>query len=74
MLYKRDSKEEFDGKIEVEIIRDPQQVAEIEGIDKSINEITGFRIIDNGVGLDDNNMKSFCNLILHIEQIKVVRA
>lgn len=58
-IQERQQKEEFDGKIEVEIIRDPQQVAEIEGIDKSINEITGFRIIDNGVGLDDNNMKSF---------------
>lgn len=58
-IQERQEKEEFDGKIDIEIIREPQEVAAIEGIDRSINEITGFRVIDNGIGLDDNNMKSF---------------
>ena len=58
-IQERQQKEEFDGRIEVEIIREPQEVAKIEGIDRSINEIIGFRVIDNGIGLDDNNMKSF---------------
>ena len=31
----------------------------MEGINSSINEIIGFSISDNGIGLDDNNMKSF---------------
>ena len=56
-IQERQQKEIFEGK--VEIIRDQQEVAKLEGIDRSINEITGFKIIDNGIGLDDNNMKSF---------------
>ena len=49
--------ESFQGKVDVHIIRVPQEV--LEGVDKSINEITGFVISDNGIGFDDNNMKSF---------------
>lgn len=56
-IQERQQKEIFEGKLE--IIRDQQEVAKLEGIDRSINEITGFKIIDNGIGLDDNNMKSF---------------
>lgn len=58
-IQERQQKEIFAGKVEIEIIRDQQEVAKLEGIDRSINEITGFKIIDNGIGLDDNNMKSF---------------
>ena len=28
-------------------------------IDSSINQITGFKVIDNGIGFDENNMRSF---------------
>lgn len=58
-IEERQSKEDFEGRIDIKIIREPQQVASIEGIDSSINEIIGFTIIDNGVGLDENNMRSF---------------
>lgn len=33
-IQERQQKEEFDGRIEVEIIREPQEVAKIEGIDR----------------------------------------
>lgn len=58
-IEERQSKEDFEGRIDIKIIREPQQVASIDGIDSSINEIIGFTIIDNGVGLDENNMRSF---------------
>lgn len=58
-IEERQIKETFEGRIDIKIIRDPQQVANIDGIDNSINEIIGFTIIDNGVGLDENNMRSF---------------
>ena len=58
-IEERQSKEDFEGRIDIKIIREPQQVANIDGIDGSINEIIGFTIIDNGVGLDENNMRSF---------------
>lgn len=58
-IQERQQKEAFNGKVEIEIIRDQQEIAKLEGIDRSINEITGFKIIDNGIGLDENNMKSF---------------
>lgn len=58
-IEERQSKEDFEGRIDIKIIREPQQVANIDGIDSSINEIIGFTIIDNGVGLDENNMCSF---------------
>ena len=32
---------------------------ELENLDKSLKRITGFEVIDNGIGLDENNMKSF---------------
>ena len=56
-IEERQKIESFQGKIDIHIIRVPQEV--LEGVDKSINEITGFVISDNGVGFDDNNMKSF---------------
>lgn len=56
-IEERQRKESFQGKIDIHIIRVPQEV--LEGVDKSINEITGFVIVDNGIGFDENNMKSF---------------
>lgn len=58
-IEERQTQEECDGHIEVKIVREPQEVAKIEGVDSSINEITGFIVTDNGIGLDENNMKSF---------------
>lgn len=58
-IEERQEKEEFQGKIDIKIIRKPQEIASIEGIDNSVNEITGFSISDNGIGLDENNMRSF---------------
>lgn len=58
-IEERQEKEIFDGFIKVEIIREPQEIAQMEGIDNSINDIIGFIISDNGIGLDENNMRSF---------------
>lgn len=58
-IEERQQKLEFDGCIEIHIIREAQEVAEIDGIDTSINSITGFVVTDNGIGLDENNMQSF---------------
>ncbi|MCM1253636.1 MAG: ATP-binding protein [Clostridium sp.] len=58
-IEERQSKETFEGRIDIQIVRESQQVASIDGIDSSINEIIGFTIIDNGIGLDENNMRSF---------------
>ena len=44
----------FEGKIEVEVIRDRTLFAES---DK--NTVCGFCVKDNGIGFDDNNMSSF---------------
>lgn len=55
----RSEREEFDGYIKIEVIREPQQYLGIDGVDNSVNEITGFNIIDNGIGLDERNMQSF---------------
>ncbi|RLB88583.1 MAG: ATP-binding protein [Deltaproteobacteria bacterium] len=52
------------GKILVEIVRDPQQVLDIDkkrGPDP-YKDIVGFKITDNGVGFTDANMKSFLTL------------
>lgn len=69
-IEERMEHEDFKGKIDIRIIREPQEIAPVEGINSSINEIIGFSISDNGIGLDDNNMKSFCSLTLHIVQKK----
>lgn len=58
-IEERKEREDFEGRIDIRIIREPQEVVGLEGIDSTINEIVGFSISDNGVGLDDNNMKSF---------------
>ena len=58
-IEERMEREDFKGKIDIRIIREPQEIAPVEGINSTINEIIGFSISDNGVGLDDNNMKSF---------------
>lgn len=58
-MIKRQEKEEFDGYIKVEIVREPQEIVQVDGIDSSINDIIGFNAIDNGIGLDENNMRSF---------------
>lgn len=49
----------FNPYITIEIVRDQQLIIEGQGIDYSINEVIGFNIIDNGIGLDENNMRSF---------------
>lgn len=56
-IEERQKKESFQGRIDIHIMRVPQEV--IEGVDKNINEITGFVISDNGIGFDENNMRSF---------------
>ena len=56
-IEERQEREDFEGIIEVKIIREPQGI--IPGMDSSINEVTGFIITDNGVGLDERNMHSF---------------
>lgn len=58
-IEERQERENFQGKIEIQIVREAQEVVDIEGVDNSINDIVGFNIIDNGIGLDENNMKSF---------------
>lgn len=50
---------QFVGNINIQIVREPQMRVQTEGIDSSVNDITGFIICDNGVGFDENNMKSF---------------
>ena len=45
------------GYINIQIVREPQEV--IQGVSKEINKITGFIITDNGVGLNEPNMRSF---------------
>lgn len=56
-IEERQRIEPFQGMIDIRIVRVPQEV--LDGVDKSINEITGFIISDNGIGFDENNMKSF---------------
>jgi hypothetical protein len=46
-----------DGKIEIDIYRTPQSSIDIEG--RSIPEIIGFKITDNGIGFDEVNYESF---------------
>ena len=59
-IYERQQNEDkIKGYINIEIIREPQMRVQTEGIDSSINDITGFVVTDNGVGFDENNMKSF---------------
>lgn len=58
-IEERQEKEEFHGSIEIEIVREEQSVLPLDGIDNSINKVIGFVIRDNGIGLDDNNMRSF---------------
>ena len=51
------------GSIKVEILRDTQQLALPLGSKKSPRyDITGFRVIDNGIGFTESNMKSFKTL------------
>lgn len=56
---RQQNEDKIKGYINIEIIREPQMRVQTEGIDSSINDITGFVITDNGVGFDENNMKSF---------------
>ena len=56
---RQQNEDKIKGYINIEIIREPQMRVQTEGIDSSINDITGFVVTDNGVGFDENNMKSF---------------
>ncbi len=58
-IEERKAHDDFVGKIDIRIIREPQEVVALEGVDTTINDIVGFSVSDNGIGLDDNNMKSF---------------
>ena len=49
----------FNPYITIEIVRDQQLILEGQGIDYSINDVIGFNVIDNGIGFDENNMRSF---------------
>ena len=49
----------FNPYVTIEIVRDQQLIIKGQGIDYSINDVIGFNVIDNGVGLDENNMRSF---------------
>lgn len=52
-----------DCAITIEILRIPQQSIVLEGIGRRgaplLEAITGFRVIDNGYGFDDENLQSF---------------
>lgn len=54
-----------EGKISIEILRDPQSQLELEtkkpGREPN-SDITGFKVVDNGIGFNDINMKSFRTL------------
>ena len=41
------------GRVQIEVVRDDRQ------LDLDVPPISGFRIIDNGIGLDDSNYDSF---------------
>ena len=41
--------DKVNGYINIEIIREPQMRVQTEGIDSSINDITGFVVTDNGI-------------------------
>ena len=56
---RQQNNDKVNGYINIEIIREPQIRVQAEGIDSSINDITGFVVTDNGIGFDENNMKSF---------------
>lgn len=58
-IEERQEKEEVQGRIEIKIIREPQEILKVDGINRDINDITGFIVTDNGVGFDENNMRSF---------------
>ncbi|MBR1703472.1 MAG: ATP-binding protein [Lachnospiraceae bacterium] len=58
-IEERQLEDSKNGYINIHIVREPQEVVGLDGINKEINEITGFTIVDNGVGLNDSNMKSF---------------
>ena len=64
---RQQNEDKIKGYINIEIIREPQMRVQTEGIDSSINDITGFVVTDNGVGFDENNMN------LRIELKKVVK-
>lgn len=48
------------GIVEVHIKRDKQRELEFEDEEQTVPPITGFSIIDNGVGFNKENLKSFC--------------
>jgi hypothetical protein len=49
-----------DGSITIEILRGPQEALDLGADEASKSPICGFKIIDNGVGFDDQNYDSFC--------------
>ena len=56
-IEERQEKEDFEGYIEIKTIRYPQEI--IPGVENSVNDVIGFVVTDNGIGLDDGNMHSF---------------
>ena len=53
-IDERKQLEEFDGQIEVEVLRDRTLLSEAD-----TNTIRGFRVVDNGIGFTSPNMSSF---------------
>lgn len=53
-IEERRKQEAFQGKIEIEVVRDRTLFADV---DK--DTVSGFCVYDNGIGFDENNMSSF---------------
>ncbi|MDB4352618.1 ATP-binding protein [Porticoccaceae bacterium] len=62
-----------EGKITVEIIRDTQSSLDIENDKDNKEKIIGFRVSDNGVGFNDENMDSFETLDSELKASKGCR-
>ncbi|MDZ4852863.1 MAG: ATP-binding protein [Pirellulaceae bacterium] len=58
-LHAIDEAKVVDGRIEIRIERDKSQKSFVED-DPSIYPISGFAIIDNGIGFTDHHFRSFC--------------
>lgn len=53
-IDERRKNEKFDGKIEIEVLRDRTLFS-----DSDENTVCGFKVVDNGVGFNEANMRSF---------------
>lgn len=51
---RREKGDEFEGEVSIEVLRDRSLLPE-----SDCSPVTGFRVRDNGIGFDENNMNSF---------------